>query len=171
MSSCLESKSNIIEACSFDTADFPVKMLNHWALIWWLQVITEALPKSVGSSLIGLVTSRDEIPDLLKVNNWYWEIWKFLHPPCLCRSYIIGRHHPFVNLWPETTCYIEIWFWDFFLGLGAQLDDVIDLVIPRGSNKLVSDIKAATKIPVLGHAGQPFLSVLVDLLLSFPQSH
>ncbi|CAK9229648.1 unnamed protein product [Sphagnum troendelagicum] len=62
------------------------------------KVITEALPKSVGSSLIGLVTSRDEIPDLLK------------------------------------------------------LDDVIDLVIPRGSNKLVSDIKAATKIPVLGHA-------------------
>ncbi|KAK4717961.1 hypothetical protein R3W88_016299 [Solanum pinnatisectum] len=32
------------------------------------------------------------------------------------------------------------------------LDDVIDLVIPRGSNKLVSQIKAATKIPVLGHA-------------------
>lgn len=34
-----------------------------------------------------------------------------------------------------------------------QLDDVIDLVIPRGSNKLVSQIKASTKIPVLGHAG------------------
>jgi gamma-glutamyl phosphate reductase len=32
------------------------------------------------------------------------------------------------------------------------------LVIPRGSNKLVSDIKAATKIPVLGHAGRPSLS-------------
>jgi delta-1-pyrroline-5-carboxylate synthetase len=40
----------------------------------------------------------------------------------------------------------------FALGLAGQLDDVIDLVIPRGSNKLVSDIKAATKIPVLGHA-------------------
>ncbi|KAH9546290.1 hypothetical protein CY35_12G087500 [Sphagnum magellanicum] len=62
------------------------------------KVITDALPKSVGPALIGLVTSREEIPDLLK------------------------------------------------------LDDVIDLVIPRGSNKLVSDIKAATKIPVLGHA-------------------
>ncbi|KAL6126672.1 hypothetical protein ACLB2K_074718 [Fragaria x ananassa] len=48
--------------------------------------------------LIGLVTSREEIPDLLK------------------------------------------------------LDDVIDLVIPRGSNKLVSQIKNSTKIPVLGHA-------------------
>jgi delta-1-pyrroline-5-carboxylate synthetase len=36
----------------------------------------------------------------------------------------------------------------------VQLDDVIDLVIPRGSNKLVSQIKAATKIPVLGHAGK-----------------
>lgn len=30
-------------------------------------MITEALPKSVGPDLIGLVTSRDEIPDLLKV--------------------------------------------------------------------------------------------------------
>ncbi|KAL9289822.1 hypothetical protein ACSQ67_024386 [Phaseolus vulgaris] len=33
-----------------------------------------------------------------------------------------------------------------------KLDDVIDLVVPRGSNKLVSQIKDATKIPVLGHA-------------------
>jgi delta-1-pyrroline-5-carboxylate synthetase len=32
------------------------------------------------------------------------------------------------------------------------LDDVIDLVIPRGSNSLVSFIKSNTKIPVLGHA-------------------
>ncbi|KAF5471624.1 hypothetical protein F2P56_008402 [Juglans regia] len=62
------------------------------------KVITSAIPGSVGSKLIGLVTSREEIPDLLK------------------------------------------------------LDDVIDLVIPRGSNKLVSKIKSLTKIPVLGHA-------------------
>ncbi|CAI0445840.1 unnamed protein product [Linum tenue] len=62
------------------------------------KVITDAIPDHVGRRLIGLVTSRDEIPDLLK------------------------------------------------------LDDVIDLVIPRGSNKLVSTIKASTKIPVLGHA-------------------
>ncbi|KAJ7526512.1 hypothetical protein O6H91_16G009400 [Diphasiastrum complanatum] len=62
------------------------------------KVITEALPKKVGGDLIGLVTSRDEIPDLLK------------------------------------------------------LADVIDLVIPRGSNRLVSEIKESTKIPVLGHA-------------------
>ncbi|KAK7387418.1 hypothetical protein VNO78_28214 [Psophocarpus tetragonolobus] len=61
-------------------------------------VITEAIPDTVGSKLIGLVTSRAEIPELLK------------------------------------------------------LDDVIDLVIPRGSNKLVSQIKSSTKIPVLGHA-------------------
>ncbi|AQK99430.1 Delta 1-pyrroline-5-carboxylate synthetase isoform 1 [Zea mays] len=33
-----------------------------------------------------------------------------------------------------------------------KLDDVIDLVIPRGSKSLVSQIKATTKIPVLGHA-------------------
>ncbi|CAN1257345.1 Delta-1-pyrroline-5-carboxylate synthase, partial [Linum perenne] len=62
------------------------------------KVITDAIPDNVGRKLIGLVTSREEIPDLLK------------------------------------------------------LDDVIDLVIPRGSNKLVSTIKASTKIPVLGHA-------------------
>nr|AIF76246.1 delta1-pyrroline-5-carboxylate synthetase 1 [Brassica napus] len=62
------------------------------------KVITDAIPETVGGKLIGLVTSREEIPDLLK------------------------------------------------------LDDVIDLVIPRGSNKLVSQIKSTTKIPVLGHA-------------------
>ncbi|XP_043693692.1 delta-1-pyrroline-5-carboxylate synthase-like [Telopea speciosissima] len=62
------------------------------------KVITGAIPDSVGEKLIGLVTSRDEIPDLLK------------------------------------------------------LDDVIDLVIPRGSNKLVTQIKNSTKIPVLGHS-------------------
>ncbi|BBN17949.1 delta-1-pyrroline-5-carboxylate synthetase [Marchantia polymorpha subsp. ruderalis] len=62
------------------------------------KVITDALPKSVGPALIGLVTTREEIPDLLK------------------------------------------------------LDDTIDLVIPRGSNQLVSQIKESTKIPVLGHA-------------------
>ncbi|BAT81183.1 Delta-1-pyrroline-5-carboxylate synthase [Vigna angularis] len=62
------------------------------------KVIIEAIPDNVGGKLIGLVTSREEIPELLK------------------------------------------------------LDDVIDLVIPRGSNKLVSQIKSSTKIPVLGHA-------------------
>ncbi|KAI4356520.1 hypothetical protein L6164_000538 [Bauhinia variegata] len=62
------------------------------------KVITSVIPKTVGEKLIGLVTSREEIPDLLK------------------------------------------------------LDDVIDLVVPRGSNKLVSQIKESTKIPVLGHA-------------------
>jgi len=33
-----------------------------------------------------------------------------------------------------------------------ELDDLIDLIIPRGSNELVRSIKAATKIPILGHA-------------------
>mmetsp|Transcript_21230 Transcript_21230/g.46003 ORF Transcript_21230/g.46003 Transcript_21230/m.46003 type:complete len:794 (-) Transcript_21230:79-2460(-) len=33
-----------------------------------------------------------------------------------------------------------------------KLDDVVDLVIPRGGNTLVSFIKANTRIPVLGHA-------------------
>ncbi|OIW18897.1 hypothetical protein TanjilG_25340 [Lupinus angustifolius] len=62
------------------------------------KVITSVMPDTVGDRIIGLVTSREEIPDLLK------------------------------------------------------LDDVIDLVIPRGSNELVSQIKDSTKIPVLGHA-------------------
>ncbi|KAK6234257.1 hypothetical protein QUC31_006663 [Theobroma cacao] len=62
------------------------------------KVITEAIPDTVGGKVIGLVTTREEIPNVLK------------------------------------------------------LDDVIDLVIPRGSNKLVSQIKSSTKIPVLGHA-------------------
>ncbi|KAH7292128.1 hypothetical protein KP509_29G053100 [Ceratopteris richardii] len=62
------------------------------------KVITEAISSRVGKELIGLITSRDAIPDLLK------------------------------------------------------LDEVIDLVIPRGSNKLVSQIKESTKVPVLGHS-------------------
>lgn len=53
-----------------------------------------------------------------------------------------------------------------------QLDDVIDLVIPRGSNKLVSQIKESTKIPVLGHSGEEqyksllYVSVFI-LILNF----
>nr|XP_043629817.1 delta-1-pyrroline-5-carboxylate synthase isoform X2 [Erigeron canadensis] len=62
------------------------------------KIITSCIPATVGKGLIGLVTSREEIPELLK------------------------------------------------------LDDVIDLVIPRGSNELVYQIKSATQIPVLGHA-------------------
>ncbi|GAU22612.1 hypothetical protein TSUD_234340 [Trifolium subterraneum] len=64
------------------------------------------IPDTVSGKLIGLVTGRDEIPDLLK------------------------------------------------------LDDVIDLVVPRGINKLVSQIKVSTKIPVLGHAGMLRLIIL-----------
>ncbi|KAF8717005.1 hypothetical protein HU200_026113 [Digitaria exilis] len=62
------------------------------------KVITGVIPDAVGKKLVGLVTSKDEIADLL------------------------------------------------------ALDDVIDLVIPRGSKNLVSQIKATTKIPVLGHS-------------------
>ena len=45
-------------------------------------------------------------------------------------------------------------FFHFEIAIFFQLDDVIDLVIPRGSNKLVTQIKESTKIPVLGHAGK-----------------
>ena len=47
-----------------------------------------------------------------------------------------------------------------------KLDDCIDLVIPRGSNALVSHIKDNTKIPVLGHADgvcHMFVDATVDL--------
>ena len=37
----------------------------------------------------------------------------------------------------------------------------VQLVIPRGSNKLVRDIKAATRIPVMGHA-DGVCSVYID---------
>lgn len=47
-----------------------------------MQVITEALPKSVGPALIGLVASRDKIPDLLKVNKEYLEVEDFWQPCC-----------------------------------------------------------------------------------------
>lgn len=62
-----------------------------------VDAVAEVAP-GVGRDLIGLVTSRDEIDQLLK------------------------------------------------------LHDVIDLVIPRGGNALVSYIQGNTKIPVLGHA-------------------
>lgn len=63
------------------------------------QTITDATHGKIqGSSLVGMVEGRDEIAELLK------------------------------------------------------LDDVIDLVIPRGSGELVSYIKANTRIPVMGHA-------------------
>jgi len=41
--------------------------------------------------------------------------------------------------------------------LHFQLNDVIDLVIPRGSNKIVSQNKSSTKIPVLGHDGKTLM--------------
>nr|KAJ0196315.1 hypothetical protein LSAT_V11C700381580 [Lactuca sativa] len=60
-------------------------------------IITSVIPKTIGKELITLVTSREQIPQLLK------------------------------------------------------LDDVIDLVIPRGSNNLFSQIKSSIKILVLGY--------------------
>ena len=33
-----------------------------------------------------------------------------------------------------------------------KMDDLINLVIPRGSNEMVRSIQQSTKIPVLGHA-------------------
>jgi glutamate-5-semialdehyde dehydrogenase len=42
-----------------------------------------------------------------------------------------------------------------------ELDDLVDLIIPRGSNELVRSIQATTRIPVLGHA-DGICSVYID---------
>ncbi|GKE13949.1 delta-1-pyrroline-5-carboxylate synthase-like protein [Tanacetum coccineum] len=73
--------------------------------VYELQVVA-AILETVGKGLIGLVTSREEIPELLK------------------------------------------------------LDDVFDLVISRGSNTRVSQIKSSTKVLVIGHAGKVVLTKL-----------
>jgi delta-1-pyrroline-5-carboxylate synthetase len=62
------------------------------------RVITDAISPEVDPSAIGLVHTREQISDLL------------------------------------------------------GLDDVIDLVIPRGSNAMVRNIQSQTRIPVMGHA-------------------
>ncbi|KAL6756121.1 Aldehyde/histidinol dehydrogenase [Haematococcus lacustris] len=62
------------------------------------KLVVQAVGPQLGADLIGLVTSREQINDLL------------------------------------------------------ALDDVIDLVIPRGGNALVTFIQRNTRIPVLGHA-------------------
>ena len=49
------------------------------------------------------------------------------------------------------------------------LDDVIDLVIPRGSNALVQMIQTNTKIPVMGHA-DGVCHIYVDESATFEQS-
>ncbi|KAL6323613.1 hypothetical protein AAG906_039206 [Vitis piasezkii] len=77
------------------------------------KVITEAILDSVGKKLIGLVTSREEIPDLLK------------------------------------------------------LDDVIDLIIPRGNNNLVFQIKDSIKILVLDHARRECFTVRMRMAGGF----
>jgi len=61
------------------------------------------------------------------------------------------------------------------------LDDLVDLVIPRGSNALVKSIRERTRIPVLGHAEgvchvyvdaaadpQMALSIVLDSKLTYP---
>ncbi|GMI60039.1 hypothetical protein ScalyP_jg9233, partial [Parmales sp. scaly parma] len=95
------------------------------------RIIVESVERStggrVGKEIIGLVTTRGEISDML------------------------------------------------------SLDDVIDLVIPRGGNALVSYIKENTKIPVLGHAdgvchvyldasadGQKACKIVVDSKTDYP---
>lgn len=37
-------------------------------ILVYCQVITSAIPENVGERLIGLITSREEIPELLKVH-------------------------------------------------------------------------------------------------------
>ena len=64
-----------------------------------------------------------------------------------------------------------------------QLDNYIDLVIPRGSNELVRGVKNSTRIPVLGHADglctvylradcPPIMAIktIVDSKVSYPSA-
>ncbi|KAL5207768.1 hypothetical protein ABZP36_032203 [Zizania latifolia] len=95
-----------------------------------VQVIIGSVPCNVGEKLIGLVTKRDEIADLLK----------------LMMSLIMSFREDVISWFLRSRHQLRFQF------LGMLLDDGIDLVIPRGSNKLVFQIKASTKIPVLGHA-------------------
>ncbi|MFH2005360.1 MAG: glutamate-5-semialdehyde dehydrogenase [bacterium] len=50
---------------------------------------------------------------------------------------------------PEVVCQVER---REEIAALLELDELIDLVIPRGSGELVRSIQAATRIPVLGHA-------------------
>lgn len=64
-------RSNKVLHKVFSHADmtcFQIRFLKKF-----LQVITGAIPSNVGEKLIGFVTSRDEIADLLKVSVIYYE--------------------------------------------------------------------------------------------------
>jgi glutamate-5-semialdehyde dehydrogenase len=50
-----------------------------------------------------------------------------------------------------------------------KLDDLVDLVIPRGSYALVRHVQAATRIPVLGHS-EGVCHIYVDARASFPMA-
>jgi hypothetical protein len=92
----------------------------------------------LGPDLIHLVTSRDEIAGVQgRVGGLCADA-----RPCedgTSRAHTCATHAPRTHA-PVTHTDL------------LKLDDVIDLVIPRGGNALVSHIQANTKIPVLGHA-------------------
>lgn len=69
------------------------------------------------------------------------------------------------GFWVNGSFLVMWWFLSY--STLAQLDDVIDLVIPRGSNKLVSQIKESTKIPVLGHSGKKNIGPFDSLQMEF----
>ncbi|KAL5213956.1 hypothetical protein ABZP36_003108 [Zizania latifolia] len=127
-----------------------------------VQVIIGSVPCNVGEKLIGLVTTRDEIADLLKlmmslmmsfredVISWFLRSrhqLRFQFFGMLLDDVISRGRNKLVSQIKASTKIPVLGHADLL-----KLDDGIDLVIPRGSNKLVFQIKASTKIPVLGHA-------------------
>lgn len=94
------------------------------------KVIGDAIETGSGGKIkrdvIGLVTNRGQVSRTWKCRfNWF-----------LFHEILITQ---------DSDLYLQV-------ADLLSLDDVIDLVIPRGSNELVSYIKANTRIPVLGHA-------------------
>lgn len=110
--------------------------------------IFNATEGRVPRGAIGLVADRGDIPALLQLGiaddclGRKRERFYLIHFPCFMKMFhILSRANLLLTNFILPMLFIFL-----------SLDNYIDLVIPRGSNSLVSFIKSNTKIPVLGHA-------------------